>query len=316
MKIITAFAVGLALIATLPAAPANAQAARTFVSPTGSDSNLCTLLAPCRFLQAALLQTNPGGEIAVLGTAGYNNGLTVTITQAVSIVNPGAFEAGIVVPSGGTGITINAGSSDAVSLRGLTISGGGNGNNGIDFTSGGSMVVADCTITNLVNDGIRFAPAAASELYVTHTRVSGTANGIDFIPAVQVGGPIYVRATLLQVEAIGNTNGIIFDNTNDPAGRPYATVADSVAANNSNIGIGYTTTIASPFTAILIRNTSVSNNGIGVSNNNPHMLFLLDHSSLSGNGTAVSGGDVYSYGNNSIDGNINAGSALISATLR
>src|SRR5450759_625409 len=90
-------AVGLALAGALPATPANAGAARTFVSPTGSDSNLCTLTAPCRFLQAALVQTNAGGEIAILGTAGYNNGATVTIDKAVSIVNPGAFEAGIIV---------------------------------------------------------------------------------------------------------------------------------------------------------------------------------------------------------------------------
>src|SRR5664279_3112357 len=122
MKIITAFAVGLALAGALPAAHANAGAARTFVSPTGSDSNNCSLAAPCRFFQAAFAQTNAGGEIAVLGTAGYNNGATVTIDKAISIVNPGGFEAGIVVPSGGNGIVIAAGVNDAVNLRGLTLS--------------------------------------------------------------------------------------------------------------------------------------------------------------------------------------------------
>ena len=113
--------VGLALAIALPSAHSNAQGARSFVSPTGSDSNNCSLAAPCRFLQAALAQTNPGGEIAILGTAGYNNGATVTINKAISIVNPGAFEAGIIVPSGGVGIIINAGVNDIISLRGLTI---------------------------------------------------------------------------------------------------------------------------------------------------------------------------------------------------
>ena len=39
-------------------------------------------------------------------------------------MNGGGFEAGIMVPSQGTGIVINAGPNDAVSLRGLTIEGG------------------------------------------------------------------------------------------------------------------------------------------------------------------------------------------------
>jgi hypothetical protein len=139
-------AVGLALAGALPAASAQAQAARTFVSPTGNDANNCSLVAPCRFFQAAFAQTNAGGEIAVLGTAGYNNGATFTINKAISIVNPGGFEAGIAVPSGGVGILINAGVSDAVSLRGLTIEGGGIGATGIHFTSGKSLTVENCVI--------------------------------------------------------------------------------------------------------------------------------------------------------------------------
>ena len=57
----------------------------------------------------------------VLGTADYG---TFTINKAISIVNGGGFEAGIMVPSQGTGIVINAGPNNAVSLRGLTIEGG------------------------------------------------------------------------------------------------------------------------------------------------------------------------------------------------
>src|SRR5664279_6111508 len=142
-------AVGLALAGALPAAPANAQATRTFVSPTGNDGNNCSLATPCRFFQAAFAQTNAGGEIAVLGTAGYNGGVTFTIDKAISIVNPGGFEAGIVVPSGGTGIVINAGTSDAVSLRGLSIEGGGVGTTGIAFDSGNSLIIANCVVRNL-----------------------------------------------------------------------------------------------------------------------------------------------------------------------
>ncbi|MGA7153884.1 MAG: hypothetical protein WBY84_21150, partial [Pseudolabrys sp.] len=81
----------------------------------------CSIAAPCRTFQAALAATTASGEISVLGTADYG---TFTINKAISIVNGGGFEAGIMVPSQGTGIVINAGPNDAVSLRGLTIEGG------------------------------------------------------------------------------------------------------------------------------------------------------------------------------------------------
>jgi hypothetical protein len=52
------------LVGSLPAAPAQAAAARTFVSAAGSDSNNCTNVAtPCRHLAAAYAATAPDGEI-------------------------------------------------------------------------------------------------------------------------------------------------------------------------------------------------------------------------------------------------------------
>jgi hypothetical protein len=92
-------AAGLALAAMLPALPAQAQNTRSFVSGLGNDLNNCSLAAPCRTFQHTHDQTNAGGEIAVLDTAGYG---AVTITKSISIVNPGGVEAGISVPSGGT----------------------------------------------------------------------------------------------------------------------------------------------------------------------------------------------------------------------
>ena len=115
----------LALVGALPAATAQALNLRSFVSSTGNDAYNCSIVAPCRHLQAALTATAAGGEINILDAAGYNGDATVTIDKAISIVNAGGFEAGIFVPSGGIGIVINAGASDAVSLRGLTIEGGG-----------------------------------------------------------------------------------------------------------------------------------------------------------------------------------------------
>jgi len=47
------------------------------------------------------------------------------ITKAVTITSPDGVEAGIVPPVNGTAITINAGPTDEVQLRGLTINGSG-----------------------------------------------------------------------------------------------------------------------------------------------------------------------------------------------
>src|SRR5262245_31209797 len=109
------------LVATIASTGAYALSNRTFVSGTGSDSNPCSLAAPCRSFAGAIAQTSPGGEVAVLDTAGYG---AVTITQAVSIVNEEGVEAGITATSGDA-ISINAGASDVVNLRGLTIVGAG-----------------------------------------------------------------------------------------------------------------------------------------------------------------------------------------------
>src|SRR5215471_20472424 len=131
------------LAATIASTSAYALSNRTFVSGTGSDANPCSLAAPCRSFAGALGQTSPGGEIAVLDTAGYG---FVTITQAVSIVNEEGVEAGVTATSG-DGITINAGGSDVVNLRGLTLVGVGNvSGNGITFNSGGALNIQNCVI--------------------------------------------------------------------------------------------------------------------------------------------------------------------------
>src|SRR6266568_4863825 len=99
---------------------ATALAQRTFVSAAGgNDANPCTLTLPCRNFQAAIAQTASGGEVIVLDSGGYG---TVTISQAVSLIAPPGVYAGISVFSG-AGITVSAGASDVVVIRGLTLNG-------------------------------------------------------------------------------------------------------------------------------------------------------------------------------------------------
>ena len=300
------FTVGLALVGALPAGYANALTGRTFVSPTGSDSNPCSLALPCRNLQAALAQTNPGGEIAILGTAGYNGGATFIIDRAISIVNPGAFEAGISVPAGASGIVINAGATDAVSLRGLTIEGGGVGNTGIEFNSGGSLNIENSVIRNLTALGVYFRPnvAVPSSLSISNSLVANNGNhGIAVFPSSSGA----VTAVFNRVETKNNSNaGTLVDGLNS-SGSLRATVVDCVSSGNAAAGIFATTASGHATTTLMVVRSVSVNNGIGLYASGSGAILRVTNSTLTGNlngWAADAGGVLQSYGNNSIDGNL------------
>src|SRR5450631_3475186 len=120
------------LLATLSCA-ANAQVApRAWVSGHGVDAAGCGAPTnPCRSFQYTHDHiVAAGGEIDILDPAGYG---AITITKAISIVNEGVGEAGVQALSGATAININAGPTDVINLRGLTVAGNGSGNVGILF---------------------------------------------------------------------------------------------------------------------------------------------------------------------------------------
>src|SRR5207244_8950603 len=122
-------------------------------------------------------QTDPGGEVTALDSGGYG---PVTISQAVSLVAPPGVYAGISVFSG-TGITVNAGPSDVVTIRGLTLNGLG-GTDGIDFNSGAELYVQDSVFKNLSN-GINANTSVDARLVVDDSLFTGSANvGVFVFP--------------------------------------------------------------------------------------------------------------------------------------
>src|SRR5258708_38685782 len=129
----TIFIVGaLALPATLPAVPAQAQSIRPFVSTAGSDSNPCSLASPCRHFSAAVAATAVGGEVDALDPGAYGS---FTVSQTITIEGQGWSY--VAPPNNGNAITINAGSGN-VTIRGVSLNGiGTSTTNGIVFNSGG-----------------------------------------------------------------------------------------------------------------------------------------------------------------------------------
>ena len=64
------------LVVLLQAAPAHAQASRTWVSGVGDDANPCSRTAPCKTFAGAISKTAGGGEINVLDPGGFGAGDT------------------------------------------------------------------------------------------------------------------------------------------------------------------------------------------------------------------------------------------------
>jgi hypothetical protein len=218
---------GALLALGLSAAPAQAEPNRTWVSGRGTDAGGCPVTAPCRTFAFALTQTAAGGQIDVLDPAGYG---TVTITKAISIVNDGVGTAGIRASSG-NGVTINAGASDSVHLRGLTIEGLGTGLSGIQFNTGGNLAIENCVIRNF-DIGIFIRPTTPSTFSVSDTIASNNIeSGISVLPS----GVGIVAGVLSKVTANNNHDGIFVGGIAGTGGK--VTIVDSEASNNAGSGV-------------------------------------------------------------------------------
>src|SRR4051812_21627471 len=132
---------GAMLVPVLCAAPAQAQATRTWVSGVGDDANPCSRTAPCKTFAGAISKTQAGGEINCLDPGGFG-GLTITksITVSCEMGTAGA------LVSGTNSFVIAAGAADIVYLKGLDFEGLNTGLVGIKFNSGGSLFIDSCVI--------------------------------------------------------------------------------------------------------------------------------------------------------------------------
>jgi hypothetical protein len=228
---------------------------RTFVSGFGSDSSPCSRTAPCRTFAQAISQTNSGGEVIVLDSAGYG---AFSITKPVSIISPPGVYAGISVFSG-DGIDINAGASDTVILRGLTVNNQGSEGAGIVFHTGGALRVENCVINgfstlNANAGGLRFL--GSGSLDVKDSIMRGNRHGILLQPSSGTA-----QATIDEVRLESGQVGLV------AAEGSVVNVRNSVASANSDDGFDVVS-----FTAGSVR---LSLEGCIVSNNANDGIFAL-----------------------------------------
>lgn len=230
MRLLAVFA----MAALLPAAPAMAQATRTWVSGVGDDVNPCSRTAPCKTFAGAISKTAAGGEINTLDPGGFG---AVTITKSITISSVGN-EAGILV-SGTNGITINAGVNDRVVLRGLDIDGFGSTTSGVRIVNAADVLIEDCVIHNFGGaggTGIKVDNNNPVRLTVSRTTIQSNDTGINLIPAVTAGN--YARAKVLDSYVLDSkTMGLNVDGTGSNIQLMNNRIIGKASINEANGGV-------------------------------------------------------------------------------
>ncbi len=278
-----------------------AQTARVFVSAQrGDDENSCNVISsPCLTFTAALSQADPRGEIIVLDSGDYG---AVNITKAVTIDATSAGVVAAIHPRGGDAITVNAGDSAIVILRGLALYAGPQ--YGINVTSVGSLHIDSCTVTGFQFNGVNFAPRTGN-LFVRDSVIRGNDIGLNIRPT---GGASFasvervtlannrrdgvvvtdgVVGTMTTSSSTGNGGGGIFIATSNN-GNTVFNIKDCAVTGNSYIGIQLTR--YSPFgsAAARVSGTLISGNRTGLYNRDG-TLESFGNNAVRGNATDLDG---------------------------
>jgi len=285
---------------------------RTFVASYGLPVNTafnCSIAKPCRAFSEAIGVTQSGGEVVVLDSAGYG---PVTITQSVSIIAPAGIYAGVTV-SIGDGIVVNAGASDIVVLRGLSVTGQG-GDRGVVYLGGAQLEVDRCVIFGMSSIGIEVGPEAGITTIADTTVVGNREYGIVFRDRV-FGGTSSALLTSVRVANNNNfgltigagnqvrvTRSVFFQNSlggvsavpTVPVGSPIMLdVTNSTIAANGFRGIEVYVPVSFPNSvqAVIADNVITDHSQVGISigqdSVGPHMRASLTRNHVRGTSSAT-----------------------------
>jgi hypothetical protein len=294
----------------LQAAPASAQATRTWVSGVGDDANPCSRTAPCKTFPGAISKTAAGGEINCLDPGGFGG---VTITKSISIVCDYT-EGGLLV-SGTNAIIINAPANAIVTLKGIDIECVGTGINGVNILGIGvtvhihKMQIRNCRGTN--GNGILVAPSSGTakvfvaDSYITDNGQTSANAGLLVRPT----GGASANVSVFRTQFESNQNGIFMDGAGG-GGSSTLVVKESVMSGNPTNGIGISSTGAAMVATVT--DTMISGNGIGAAITGASAFLRLGSNTIAANGTGVSAptGTLQSFKNNQIVGNGSDGTPI------
>ena len=245
MSAIRATALGLALL------PGTALALpRAWVSAEiGVDTGTCTRSVPCRTFTYAITQVDPGGEVNALDSGGYG---TMLIGQSVTInVAPGV-TAGIVTASGSPAVTIAAGASDNVVLRGLVIT--SNAGDGIAINGAGSVHIENTELNaGGFYTGISINNNAAARIAITDVVLRNYSVGVG------ANGTGLLELVLERVQVLGsNSFGIAL------AGSNARSVIRNGVISGSQVGVFVVCPTSSTLDIATLENNVISHHLKGV----------------------------------------------------
>lgn len=276
----------LALLLALSCAPAAAQSNRVFVSATGNDAASCNdIKTPCLTLQGAVNQVAVGGSVIVLSTGGYG---AFTIPKALTIEAPTGVIA-FIRPAAGSGITVNAGPSDVVILRGLSVHTNAGTFAGIDFLAGGTLRIERCAIHGFAFGIRNLGPGLLS---VSDTTIRTCSTGIT------VSANTIVERCRLK----GGQYGLIANSGSK------VTVRDTNVSGNVQVGILLDSHQAGMGALLDVEESLLAHNGVGLESlvyGGALGLVRVSNSTITNNGTGLwaNGGALLSRVNNTVEGN-------------
>jgi len=235
-------AVFVSVFLAVLSAPRASAAARVFLSGTGVDSGDCSDAAnPCRSLQYSIDQAALGAEVVIVSSGGFGGAM---ITKSITVNAP----TGVIAFVGRT-ITVTIGSTDTVTLRGLSMNGAVFGDSyGINFTAGGTLNIENTVISSFVSVGIRDY-ATGSQLWVHNCDVRKSTDGIVVTAS---------SAVIENSRAVENSDAGFYANDSSKV-----LIRNSVAQGN---GVGYyANSQVGGSTELIVDSSVATNNGIGLS---------------------------------------------------
>jgi hypothetical protein len=278
-------------------------AAQTFISATGNDANGCTRTAPCRTLQRGINATGVGRELTILDSGEYGRAAiakSITVTAAgisATIRNLDDEAAAILIDNPNARVT----------LRGLFLTGGGTGEDGVNIVEAAAVHMENCQIERFLT-GIRVVFPASAELFVSGSIVRD--NIFDGLGVYAPGSKLTVESSRFE------NNG---DDGVDARTAQSATIRGSVASGNGGNGfssileqtMSVAHTVATHNRAGFLMSGFATLDSVVARGNGQEGLFVgsfgavrLANSVITNNTTGVhNNGTVLTRGDNMIDGN-------------
>jgi hypothetical protein len=308
------------------ARPAQAQLLHTWVASTGSDSANCDRPTPCATFANAYANTTAGGEITCVDSGDFggfglltpiSHSITINCENTVGTVSSDTSNAGILISLTST--------TDSVVLKGLDVDGFGIGGEGcsgasIIISGGGTVHLQNMKINHLLGGcyGIWFQPSGAATLDISDSNVTdnGTAStGAGIYVSPQSAG-VEANLTITRTQVQGNYFGIVGDGRQ--GGIIKGTISDSVVSGSTENGI---TAISSGSSVVfMIDQTKVTGNlAAGLYAGGSNTGILVRNTTVYGNAIGLDttgGGALYTYGNNSVNGNTTNGAFTGTAGLQ